>query len=175
MEFPLREWALFPLENFETAAARYPGKLGAEIFAIVRDNGRVMDHWRIAIGGNEILEASVDLASIIPALANQPKHRMSFQAWPNDITIRRNMVTSDWMDVKDLLQANDVSVSDDLGIVVANQGVLQQLSNLPAKAISSASLRWAVCISPERMMELQLQCLPASAKTLSGKPVFRRY
>ena len=50
----------------------------------------------------------------------------------------------------------------------------QENQALPTRAVNTASIRWAVCISEKSRLEIQLQCLPASAATLSAKPVFKR-
>ena len=73
MEFPPAHWAVFPAEDFETACPRLPGTLGVELMAQVRPNGRVMDHWRLAIGGSSNLTITLDLAYLIPAAADQHK------------------------------------------------------------------------------------------------------
>ena len=71
MEFPTEDWDIFEAAEFETAAARMPSELCIEIMAQVRPNGQIMDHWRVATGGTSILEATVDLATIIPAASVQ--------------------------------------------------------------------------------------------------------
>ena len=57
MDFPPEEWVVFSLEEFTLAQPRNPGALGAEVMAQVRANGRITDHWRVALGGSEVLEA----------------------------------------------------------------------------------------------------------------------
>jgi hypothetical protein len=64
MEFPVSEWFHFPAEEFETVGPRSNADLCAEIMAQARPNGRIMDHWRIALGGSTILETRIELANI---------------------------------------------------------------------------------------------------------------
>ena len=73
MEFPPDTYFIFPAEHFETAGPRIIGDYTAEILAQARPNGRVMDHWRVILGGNKALEAEVDLAKLVPAAATLPK------------------------------------------------------------------------------------------------------
>ena len=94
--------------------------------------------------------------------------------WPADIGIRRNMTTSPWVDIMVLLAANEITATDETGLPVQSQTILENLRALPERAVNTASLRWAVCISEEGGLEIQLQCLPASAATLSSKPIFKR-
>ena len=110
MEFPPDTYFIFPAEHFETAGPRIIGDYTEEILAQVRLNGRVMDHWRVVLGGSKALEAEVDLAKLVPAAATLPKWRLTFQQWPRDLTIRSNMTTSGWVDLLALLAANEVSV-----------------------------------------------------------------
>jgi hypothetical protein len=175
MEFPAPSWDFFPSEDFELAAPRFAGRLGAEIMAQARPNGRVMDHWRVALGGSEILLASTDLTKIIPAASSLPKWRLSYNMWPRDIVIRRNMACSEWTDVLSLIERNDVIIDDNMGEPVLNTLVLGELKKIKSKEPVSASFRWAVVIGCDHSMELQLQSLPASASFLAGRPVFKRY
>jgi hypothetical protein len=63
---------VFAKEDFMTVGPRDPGDLGAELMAIARPNGRLQDHYRIAVGGNKRTEASfstkdVFSSSLVPA------------------------------------------------------------------------------------------------------------
>ena len=173
MEFPPLEWDLFNAEDFELAVPRSPGELGVELLALVRPNGRIMDHWRLTIGGSEILEAELHLRELIPTAANLPSVTAVYQLFLAAIDIRRNMTASPWLDLVDLLRANDIVLKE--GSEVTTADVVETLSNLPDKNFASASLRWAVCASDSGRLELQLQSLAATSKYLSGRPTFKRY
>ena len=80
MEFPTEDWDIFEASEFETAAARMTSELCIEIMAQVRPNGRIMDHWRVATGRTSILEATVDLAAIIPAASVMPQCKLTSQS-----------------------------------------------------------------------------------------------
>ena len=174
MEFPPDAYFIFPAEHFENAVPRINGDYTAEILAQVRPNGRVMDHWRIVLGGTKALEADIYLADLVPAAAALPRWRLSYQQWPRDVLIRRNMTTSGWSDMLTLLTANEIAVMSNTGENVVNAVVVEALTNLPDKTANSASCRWAVCVGEAGKLELQLQSLPCPANLLAGKPVFRR-
>jgi hypothetical protein len=55
MEFP-SDWAVTQTDEFDAAAARSHGK--AVMMIQARPNGRLLDHFRVATGGSEILEAA---------------------------------------------------------------------------------------------------------------------
>ena len=61
MEFLPDVYEVYPNADFETAAARLPGAATMELLVQARDNGRCMDHFRIALGGSSLLETSVPL------------------------------------------------------------------------------------------------------------------
>ena len=174
MEFPPSNWDIFPAEEFTTAAPRVNSKCSVELMAIVRPNGRVMDHWRLATGGTKLLSITLELASIIPAAAALPKCKITYQQWPADLAIRRNMTTSPWLDVMTLLAANELTAADEQDEVVESQTIIENLRALPNRSVISAAVRWAVCISEEQHLEVQLQCLPAPVTTLNSKPIFKR-
>ena len=173
MEFPPTEWVIFGAEEFETAPPRDPGDMGMEVMVQMRPNGRVMDHWRIALGGSKILEVKVKLTNRIPAAAQLPDAILVFQKWPADVAIRRNMTTSAWFDVLDLLTANEVSLVTAEGDAVDNATAVETLGALKDKATNSAVWRWAVAVGEDGKLELQLQALPAPL-TYLNKPIFKR-
>ena len=172
MEFPPTEHAFFEAEEFETATPRNPGDLGLELMAQIRPNGRIVDHWRLATGGSKILEAKMRLSMLMPAAAELPEWSIVLQCWPADLAIRRNMTSSIWLDLKDMLASNKVTVEDNETNPVAGALVLEAISGMPPTA-NSAALRWAVSVSASGKLELQLQALPAPLSCLS-KPIFKR-
>ena len=174
MEFPPDNYFIFPAEHFENAVPRINGDYTVEILAQVLPNGRVMDHWQAVLGGSKALEAEVNLLDVVPAAAGLPKWRLTYQQWPRDVIIRRNMTTSGWLDLLTLLTANEVGIMSETGENVVNATVVEALSNLPGKATISASCRWAICVGEASKLKLELQCIPCPANLLAGKPIFKR-
>ena len=173
MEFPPENWDIFEAEEFETAIARGPGDAGVELMVQARPNGRVVDHWRLVTGGVRILDAKFKLNHLMVAAAGLPAWTVSIQKWPADIELRRNMTTSNWTDLTDMLTANQVTVANNEGEPVRNDDVLEALAGMANKMANSASLRWAVQVNPAGKLELNLQSLPAPLHCLS-KPIFKR-
>ena len=179
MEFP-PEWVIVEAEDFNLAAARDPGDLGMELMAQVRANGRIMDHFRVAVGGNGLIKVKFS-AKLIYANQAVPNLKIMWDVWGRDIKIRRNMATSEWEDLTDMLSANEAVAHDIFyGAIPGedepddhNQELLDFLLNLPERGKCGAAVRWAVGIGPGGHMELVLQGLPASAAVLLGKPTFR--
>jgi hypothetical protein len=50
MEFP-PEWNVVSAEQFATAQPRAAGILGMELLVQARPNGRMLDHFRMSLGG----------------------------------------------------------------------------------------------------------------------------
>ena len=177
LRFPSKEapldYSIFEADQFDTAAPRNPGDCGVEVMAQIRPNSRVVDHWRLATGGTKILEVKLVLNTIIPAMGELPDWTITLQKWPADIGIRRNMTTSNWFDILELLSTNEITVEAPDNAVVSNAQVVMALNDIPNKAANSAACRWGVVINPAGKLELHLQCLPASVSALS-KPLFRR-
>ena len=127
MEFPTEDWDIFEAAEFETAAARMLSELSIEVIAQVRPNSQIMDHWRVATGGTSILEATVDLATIIPVASVMPQCKLTYQSWPAELGIRGNMTTSPWLDMMALLGANKMTASDSDGQPVECKTVIENL------------------------------------------------
>ncbi len=175
MEFPPGDWPCLNSEDFELAVPRNPGRLGIEVMAQARVNGRIIDHFRVALGGSEIIKVNFTTNSIF-LVENTPAVKLSHEIWPRDIQIRRNMTSSEWLDVATLLASRDVSVTTDgppdAEVPDGNTALLAAMDGQP-KPLVSASIRWAVCAGIDGRMELVLQTFPSTAAILSGKPAFR--
>ena len=175
MEFPPTDWPSVGIEDFELAVPRNLGRLGIEVMTQARVNGRIIDHFRVTLGGSEILKVHFNTNNIF-LVENTPAVNLSYEIWPRDISIRRNMATSEWLDVATLLASRDVSVITgglaDAEVPDGNTALLAAMDGQP-KPMVSASIRWAVCASIDGRMELVLQTFPSTAAILSGKPAFR--
>jgi hypothetical protein len=116
-----------------------------------------------------LLEKQLDLGQLIP-VPTFKGYRLQFQYWPRDIQIRRNMLTSAWIDVPPLVCSNEAQVADERGREVAADQFIELLESLPEDGPESISLRWAVIIGEDGEPRLQLQSLPSDAVSLSGHP-----
>ena len=163
MEFPRTDWVIFKAEDFGTAEVRGPGELGVELLAQARPSGRVIDHWSLVIGGSQFLEAELDL----------PELKLTYQLLPAQVEIRRNMTTSTWLDVLDLVRSNNLLLPES-DSDISLRDIAETLTNKADKTYGTASIRWAVCVGEAGQLELQLQAISASAKFLGGKPAFKR-
>ena len=171
MEFP-PPWSFFPMEDFELAAPRDPGDIGVEAMAQARANGRILDHFRLVLGGAQLLEATAAVADIFP-IAAMPGWTVVFSCWPRDVAIRRNMASSTWQDVRDLVAANDVKLLNDEGANVDNKELLELLDSVADKTLNSSSIRWWIGASEDGRMQLQLQAAPSPATGYISKPAWK--
>jgi hypothetical protein len=170
MEFP-PNWQIFEAEEFASAMPRAAGELGAELLVQARPNGRMLDHFRVTMGGSRILDVSFPVSKIInmPA-ANAWK--LKIQVWPRDVVLRRNMTTSEWTNIDTIIAAKDgcvMAVAEDRETEVPHAEVLACFEELGA----AAAVRYTVVVGGDQHLVLMLQGLPATAETLAGKPAFR--
>jgi hypothetical protein len=167
MEFP-HNWDIFEMEQFAAATPRAAGELGMELAMQVRPNGRMLDHYRVTLGGSRILDVSFGMAKLVnlPAAATW---NLKLQVWPRDLSIRRNMTTSEWQNLETLIAAKDASVFAADDSVLPPADVLATLGTGEA----NAAMRFAVVIGSDQHLLLMLQGLPATADFLEGRPTFR--
>jgi hypothetical protein len=166
MNFP-HLWDILPAADFSTALPRAAGELGAEVLAQVRPNGRILDHYRVTLGGSKIVEVKAPMATMALAPAGS-SWMFRHQVWAKDIQLMRNM-TSAWVNAHKLIQEKGAWVEDHEGNPVPEE---QLLEILPGK---TAAIRFSVVIGEDQNLELALQTLPAAAEVLMGKPAFRGY
>jgi hypothetical protein len=70
MDFP-PEWIVLQMEDYNTATPDYQGDFTVELLAQLRSTGRILDNFRFALDSALPLDATLDLASIIPVEAYQ--------------------------------------------------------------------------------------------------------
>ena len=174
MEFPPASWDVFPAADFETTGPRDPGELGVELMVQARANGRLLDHFRITVGGTSLITTKFNLASVM-SHKEVPDWNVVIAAWPRDINIRRNMATGPWMDLKDLISSNDARIESPEGVAVDSKLFLDYSDSIADKMANSASIRWSVCVGEDNRPCLALMALPAPSSTFSGKPLFKGY
>jgi hypothetical protein len=170
MDFP-PDWDVNPLGEYEIAAPVVAAASTAhtlELLAQLRPTGRILDGFRLSMDG-PLLEKQLDLGQLIPVNTFKG-YQLQFQFWPRDIQIRRNMMSTAWIDVPALICANEAQVSDERGREVAADRFMELLESLPEEGPESGSLRWAVVIGDGGDPPLQLQSLPSDAVSLSGRP-----
>jgi hypothetical protein len=173
MEFPL-DWNVSEAAEFDTAAPSSPGAVSVELFAQLRNTGRILDGFRFAIDGASPLEVNVDLYQLIP-VDDCRSLRFFQQSWPRDIALRRNMVSSSWTSLTDIVSSNNADILDDSGAGISPAAFLRILGQLPSSGPVNASTRWAIVIGADGHLKLQLQALPLVASYLNNRATFRRY
>jgi hypothetical protein len=173
MEFPTN-WVVFSLPDYDTEVPAVTGEFTVELFAQLRNTGRILDGFRFALDGTRALEAYVDLDKVIP-VPELKGLQAFFQCWPRDIRIRRNMLTTSWVSITDGITGNDVDVLDENGAGVAAGTVLRILERLPGTGPTNASTRWAVTVGADNFLKLQLQGLPLVASNLNNRSTFKGY
>jgi hypothetical protein len=165
MNFP-HVWDILAAADFGTAQPRAQGELVAEVLAQVRPNGRVLDHYRVTMGGSKIIEVKASMAAMALAPANST-WMFRHQVWPKDVIIRRNMTSTAWVNAHKMIQEKTAWVESEDGQQVPEEEILEVLTG------RTAAIRFAVNIAGDQNLELNLQSLPAAAETLMGKPTFR--
>ncbi len=171
MEFPPAEYDVFDAREFKNARARGAGDYVLEVMLQMRPNGRCLDHFRVALTGT-VLETQVKATNVFraPILA---KYRLTFQAWPRDLRIRRNMTSTEWTDVYTAISANEVFVSmEETGENVPAEEIKAAFEGIKESFNKSAATRFPVVAGPDNKMWLEHQTLPATAEALKAKPTF---
>ena len=171
MEFP-GDWTILDMEDFETASSpRNPGALGVDVLVQLRNSGRAMDDFRVLVGGSQRLKVGFEASSVFPT-TTVPDWIISLECWPWDISLRKIMVSSEWMDVINMVAANDLVVTDADGNE-CNELLVTFFNKQGGKTSYGALLRWAIGVGPDKKLELSLQCLPATSTYLAGKPTLQ--
>ncbi len=173
MEYP-PEWAVSSMDDFAIAAPLARGEFNVELFAQLRNTGRILDNFRLGLDGATLLEVSVDLAAVIPVAAFAG-WRLTQQFWERDVAIRKNMVTSAWVTITDAVASQDCDLTDADGAGVSASEFVRTIAKLPGNGPTNGSTGWAIVIGGDGLLKLQWQALPLPASTLNGKTTFKRW
>jgi hypothetical protein len=151
--------ALRPRPGYLVDKASNASPHTAELFATVRDNGR-------------ILEAKFEPGKLVegPSLSRWAIH---LQKWPRDVNLREEMLTSLWSDVAGLVSSWDAAVFDAQGAQIPPNEFLRRLTEDDSDPLF-AFIRWAVVIGDNGRLVAQIQGLPGPAAVLNGKPALKR-
>jgi hypothetical protein len=58
-------------EDYKTATPRITSDVTMEICAQLRPTGRILDNFRVALGGSKVLDFEADLGQLIPILSSR--------------------------------------------------------------------------------------------------------
>lgn len=165
--------AVRPSAGFSTDEPAATAPHSAELFASMRQNGRILDSVRYALGGTAILEGSFKLGKIFPdpEIAAWTLH---LQCWPRDVDLRKGLLSGAWIDVPGLISSRDALIYNQMGAAISAADFLRRLQEEEDDQMS-ASVRWAVVLDDAARLAVQLQGLPASASVLNGRPSLKRY
>ena len=64
MDFPVQSLDSLPAADFGTAVSSLTGSLNVELLAQLRDNGRILNHWRLTIGGSSVQQLLVPMTEM---------------------------------------------------------------------------------------------------------------
>ncbi len=167
MEFPGR-WDVFAMEEFSTAIARSPGECGHEILAQAKENGRLIDHFKMT------LNVSFSTADIF-TVSKHPRLEVPVDpACHRDILLRRNIGSSTLSDLYTGILSNEITVFDKNG-PVPKEKVEDFFKQGKDKLVLHAAGRWAASIDEDQRSMMGLHSLPASTSHTAGwKPCLQR-
>ncbi len=144
----------------------------AELFAMVRDNGRILDDFKFVVRGTDILEAEFELSRIFtnPLIG---AHTIKMQRWPRDLDLHKGLLSGNWKDVSTVVSCRDASIFDNAGAGIPAEEFLRLLED-PENGKEAAAVRWVVRLSASEKLVIQLHGLPTAAAVLNGKPSYKR-
>jgi hypothetical protein len=160
-----------PLTEFPTARVQGYTALTAELHAILRENGKILDAFQFRLGG-DVFDVEARLDSIIP-LGIFKDWMVRFQQRPANILLRTNMTTSVWQCLGAMVAAREAEIFDGTGAGIGAGEFIRNLNNLEDEPDTGA-FRWAVVINDGLTLNLQMQALPAASTVLCGKPAMRK-
>ena len=162
--------AVKPMATFHTDSPSPGAGFAAEVYATVRDNGRIVDHVRYALGGDDRMEATFNLELLCEDEEYQDWTVM-MQRKPEDIALRKGLLSSNWTDLTASVSSRDTNVFSATGAGIPAGEFLRMAKESDC---SFGSTRWAIVLDDSARLAIQLQGLPASAAVLNGRPALKK-
>jgi hypothetical protein len=134
-----------PSSGFTVDEASTTSAHTAELFAQVRDNGRLLDDTRIVLGGNEVFDATFKLGLLVED-DDISNWSIRIQQWPRDPRLRKGLLSSLWTDLPAMVLARDAEVMDADGAGVTAATFLRSFAAAEEES-AAASLWWAVVLN----------------------------
>jgi hypothetical protein len=100
-------------------------------------------------------------------------YSIKMQRWPRDLDLRKGLLSGYWKDISTVVVCRDASVFDADGAGIPADEFLKTLED-PDNGKEAAAVRWAVRLSDNEKLAIQLHGLPAAAAVLNGKPSYKR-
>jgi len=137
----------------------------------ITDSGRVEDHFRFQIAGQDDIDVGFKGRDLIVDKAFWA-YTFKAQMAPDQLEFRRNCLTTAWEDLADLVDEGRLLVRME-GVDDPTTAFKEEWSAAKAgEAHQGASLRWAV-LAGQDGLKLDLQALPADAHLLNRDPRLR--
>ena len=95
---------------------------------------RILDQWRLVLVGANIQRVYAPLTKFIQ-LPSLGAWSLKFPFWARDISIRRNMTTSIWVNISKIISSKEVAVTT--GEPVPQEGVLAASPPFPLFRVNS--------------------------------------
>ena len=132
----------------------------------MRDDGSVVDHFRINIFGDKLLQAHFAVSRIIDIPEAKGVYAF-FQCPPSDAQPNLGRMTTNFLDFQFALMEGYIILTDVNQQQIEAKEFREKLCcEGTAQQAIGASLRWAVGVNPSRHTELVLQALPLPTKFL---------
>jgi hypothetical protein len=154
MDFP-PAWTVLTSEEYETATPRITGDVSMEICAQLRPSGRILDNFRVSLGGSKILEYEADLGQFIP-IPFFKGWRVKGKCWARDVAIRANIFSSGWIDLAATVGMREMEVFDKDGASIPPGEFLRILNELNEDEPNAASFRFAVVVGEDNLPPVSL-------------------
>jgi hypothetical protein len=166
MEFP-PAWEVLPNDAFlGYDATTQGGDFGAALLVQMREDGTVVDHFRINIFGDTIIQAHFAVSRIIDIPEAKGVYAF-FQCPPADAQPNLGRTATNFLDLQSALMEGYIILTDVGQQPIEAKEFRDKLcSEGTAQQAVGASLRWAVGVNPSRHTELVLQALPLPTKFL---------
>jgi len=96
-------------------------------------------------------------------------HTIRMQRWLRDLVLRKGLLSGYWKDISTIVSCRDASVFDADWAGIPAEEFLRTLDD-PDNGQEAAAVRWAVRLSDNERLVIQLHGLPAAAAVLNGSP-----
>jgi len=164
------EWQVFKGSEYLTfrRATMEDGNMGAVLLVPLDDKHQITGRFRIQVIGEGNIYIRIPAHAVVPGLPDfGTNYFLELACNTQDVTFEQDSVVGRWRDVEELIRARLIGVTDEEGHALGPDRLLSALQvQATEKTCVGASIRWAIGVSENKTLQLELQGLPTQAKYL---------
>ena len=176
--FPPSRWQVRYLKDLDTfeGTAHDDKTVSMEALLAIRPSEGEEGAYRFTLAGTEHIKLQIKVEDILPDKAFKDTYLDIQMELGTQIRIEKNSTCSKWVDLMDLVQAQDIDATNGKGDLITEEflELMEEYRKTASKERSGISLRWLLgTYDDDQKIFLIAQVLPCSLEVIEANPTLK--